>query len=331
MTSEYLLHNNLKVWNCGSNGLVGSALTRALNKEEWVEIKTPSREKLDLRCQSDVLSFVSKTKPDIIFLSAAMVGGIIANKDNPAMMITNNLQIQTNIIHAAWKYNVKKLVFLGSSCIYPKIVEQPIPEEAFLSGKLEPTNQSYSIAKIAGIEMCRAFYMQYGCNFISVMPANLYGINDNFNLENAHVLPALIRKFHEAKISGDSEVILWGTGTALREFLYVDDLAKALIFVAKNYNQAAMPINIGAGKEISIKELAKMMAEIIGYKGKIRFDLSKPDGTPCKLLDISRIDGLGWSAETTLREGITKTYNWFKSKAQDPAFFQEHRTKYDLW
>lgn len=328
MMSDFAGRKDLKIWNCGQGGLVGSALDRRLQTEECTLIQNPSRTALDLRCQTDVLSFVAREQPDLIFLSAATVGGIGANVSHPAAMITNNLQIQTNILHAAWKYNVGKLVFLGSSCIYPKMAEQPICEEALLSGPLEPTNKSYAVAKIAGIEMCQAFQEQYDCNFVSVMPSNLYGEGDHFDLENAHVLPTLIRKFHDAKIKGVDVVDLWGTGTPLREFLHVDDLADALVFVAKKYDNAGL-LNIGSGDEITIKDLSRLIARIVGYQGIIRFDADKPDGTPRKLVDSSRLNQLGWTPKISLKEGIASTYAWFKQ--QDPASFQEHRTKYDLW
>ena len=279
-------------------------------KEGYKNIITRTREQLDLLDEREVSDFFKKEKPDYVFLTAAKVGGIMANKDYPADFIYQNLQIQNNIIHNAYLNKVKKLLFLGSSCIYPKHCSQPIKEEYLLDGKLEPTNEPYAVAKIAGIKMCQSYNRQYGTDYISVMPTNLYGPNDNFDLETSHVLPALIRKFHEAKINNKPKVEVWGTGKAKREFLYVDDLADACIFLIKKYS-GDEPINIGTGEDLSIKELTETVKDVVEYKGKIDWDTSKPDGTPRKLLDVSRLHDMGWKHETDLREGIKETYEWY--------------------
>ena len=302
-----------KIYVAGHTGLVGSAILRELKRNGYSNIVTKTHEELDLRKQSDVNNFYSEEKPDYVFLSAAKVGGIIANHTYPANFIYDNLLIQTNIIHAAYENDVKKLLFLGSSCIYPKESLQPIKEEYLLSGKLEETNKSYAIAKIAGIIMCQSYNKQYGTKFISLMPTNLYGPMDNFDLETSHVLPALLRKFHEAKVRNESAVQIWGTGSPRREFLYVDDLADASVFLMNNYSDSHI-INIGVGKDISIIELAHLIKEITGFKGTIIKDTNKPDGTPRKLLDVSKLMNLGWSPKTTLRDGLTKTYEWYKKQ-----------------
>lgn len=300
-----------KVYIAGHRGLVGSAIYRRLKEEGYFNLITRTSNEVDLRNQLDVASFFSEEKPEYVFLAAAKVGGILANNTYPAEFIYDNLLIQSNIIHQSYVCGVKKLLFLGSSCIYPKFAPQPMQEEHLLTGELEPTNEPYAIAKIAGIKMCQSYNRQYKTNFISVMPTNLYGPGDNFDLENSHVLPALIRKFHEAKINSSEQVELWGTGTPKREFLYVDDLADACLFLMKYYEGSEI-INIGTGKDLTIKELAAIISEVVGYKGKETWDLTKPDGTPRKLLDVNKLKSLGWSAKTSLKEGIEKTYSWFR-------------------
>ena len=304
------MNKNSKIYIAGHNGLVGSAIRRLLVKKGYGNIITRSRKQLDLTDQKSVFNFFKRNKPEYVFLAAAKVGGIKANDDLPADFIYQNLQIQNNIIHNAYLNKIKKLLFLGSSCIYPRECPQPIKEEYLLTGPLEKTNRAYSIAKIAGIEMCQSYNKQYGVKFISVMPTNLYGINDNFDLNNSHVLPALIRKFHEAKTNNLPAVEIWGTGSPRREFLHVDDLADACYYLMRNYSGNDF-LNIGVGKDISIKELAVMIKDIVGFKGELQFDTSKPDGTPQKLLDVSRLNAAGWQAKTGLREGISKTYRWF--------------------
>jgi len=306
------MNRNSKIYIAGHRGLVGSALTRKLEQEGYDNLILKTRKELDLLDESAVKNFFKSEKPDYVFLAAAKVGGILANDTYPADFIRENLAIQNNVIHSAYLANVKKLLFLGSSCIYPKNCPQPIKEEYLLSGELEPTNKAYAIAKIAGITECQSYNKQYGTNFISVMPANLYGPNDNFDPETSHVLPALIRKFHEAKIGNKKEVELWGGGVAKREFLYVDDLADACVFLMKNYDESEI-INIGAGKDISIKELAEIIKETVGFEGKIKWDKSKPDGTPKKLLDASKLNALGWKHKTSLRQGIEKIYKYYKT------------------
>jgi GDP-L-fucose synthase len=298
-----------KVYVAGHTGLVGSALVRKLQAEGYTNLLLKDRSELDLMDSRAVSDFFQTEKPEYVFLAAAKVGGIGANNDFGADFIYENLVIQNNIIKNSYDNNVKKLLFLGSSCIYPKLAPQPIKEDYFLDGKLEETNKPYAVAKIAGITMCQAFNKQYGTNYISVMPTNLYGPRDNFDLKSAHVLPALIRKFHEAKVNNSSEVIIWGTGTPKREFLYVDDLADACLFLMNNYDDSEI-INIGVGEDISIKDLANLIANIIGYKGGLSYDSSKPDGTPRKLLDVSKLNNLGWVAKTDLRTGIEEAYRW---------------------
>ncbi|TDP81567.1 GDP-L-fucose synthase [Halanaerobium saccharolyticum] len=300
-----------KIYIAGHSGLVGSAVLKKLNKNEYNNLIYKRSSELDLRIQKDVDEFFEVEKPDHVFLLAAKVGGINANQKYPAEFIYDNLMIQNNVINAAYKYNVEKLLFLGSSCIYPRNCKQPMKEEYLLTGKLEKTNEAYSIAKIAGLKMCGFYNKQYNTNFISAMPTNLYGPNDNFDLKTSHVLPALIRKFHEAKLNKDKEVVIWGTGKAKREFLHVDDLADALLFLMNNYNGEEF-VNVGVGKDISILELAELIKDIVGYDGEIVNDLSKPDGTPRKLLDVTRLNDLGWEAQILLEEGIKDTYEWFK-------------------
>ncbi len=296
-----------KIYVAGHNGMVGSAIYRKLKEEGYENIVVRSSKELDLRNQPEVQSFFQKERPDFVFLSAAKVGGILANNQFRAEFLYDNLAIQNNVIHQAYKNEVQKLLFLGSSCIYPKLAAQPIKEEYLLTGLLEPTNEPYAIAKIAGIKMCEAYRDQYGCNFISVMPTNLYGTNDNYDLQKAHVLPSLLRKFHEAKINKMPRVEVWGSGSPRREFLHVDDLADACLFLMKEYNSKEF-VNIGTGQDISIKELAELIKDIIKFEGKIHWDQSKPDGTPRKLLDVSKVHGIGWQHKTPLKEGILKTY-----------------------
>ena len=297
-----------KIFVAGHNGMVGSAIVRRLTELGYTNIITLNRNKLNLLDQSEVDNFFRKVGPEYVFLAAAKVGGINANQTQKADFIYENLMIQTNVIKSSYSYDVKKLIFLGSSCIYPKMSPQPIKEEYLLTGSLESTNDAYAIAKITGIKMCQSYNEQYGTNFISAMPTNLYGPNDNYDLNNSHVLPAMIRKFHDAKIEGKESVELWGTGTPMREFLYVDDLADACIHLMLNYNESEI-VNIGTGQDVSIKELALTISDIIGYKGNINFNSDMPDGTPRKLLDVSKLSGLGWEYKTTLLEGIKKTYN----------------------
>lgn len=298
-----------KVWVAGHKGMVGSSVVRRLQSENC-EVLTATRSELDLTRQRDVEDWVADHQPDAIFLAAARVGGILANDTCPAEFIYNNLAIETNVIHAAWVNGVKKLQFLGSSCIYPRLAPQPIVEDALLSGPLEPTNEWYAVAKIAGIKMCQAYRLQYGCDFISAQPTNLYGYGDNFNLQASHVIPALVSKAHTAKTSGADEMVVWGTGEPLREFLFIDDLADALVFLMKHYSED-IHINVGSGHEFSIRESAELVAKVVGFEGKLVFDPSRPDGIPRKLLDTSRINAMGWQAQTGLREGLESTYSWF--------------------
>jgi len=295
---------------------VGSAIVRKLQANGFDNLLVRGRKDLDLTSQQDVTDFFSQEKPDYIFLSAAKVGGIHANDIYPAEFIRDNLLIQTNIIDAAYRNKAQKLLFLGSSCIYPKFAKQPMKEEYLLTGALEETNEWYAIAKIAGIKMCQAYRRQYGFNAISLMPTNLYGFGDNFNLETSHVLPALIRKFHEAKINKHASVLVWGTGKAKREFLHVDDLADAALFLAQNYDEEGI-VNVGVGKDISIGEVAALVQDIVGYTGKIEYDTSKPDGTPLKLLDTTRLNALGWQPKIALRDGLKSTYEWYLEHQSD--------------
>lgn len=302
-----------KIYIAGHRGMVGSAIHRNLLAKGFNQIITRSSKELDLRVQADVSAFFEAEKPDYVFLAAAKVGGIHANNTYRADFIYDNLIMEANIIHAAWKYGVKKLMFLGSSCIYPKMAPQPLKEEYLLTGLLEPTNEPYAIAKIAGIKLCESYRHQYGCNFISVMPTNLYGIGDNYDLNNSHVLPALIRKMHEAKVNQSAEVVVWGSGTPLREFLYADDLAEACTFLMEQYNGEQL-VNIGTGTDLSIGDLARLIKDIVGFEGTIVFDSSKPDGTPRKLMDVSKLHGLGWKHKTELPEGIRLAYQDFLNK-----------------
>ncbi len=290
--------------------MVGSAIKRELEKQGYSNIVTRTRGELDLLDQKAVTDFFAAEKPEFVFLAAAKVGGIEANRSKIADFTYENLQIQNHIIHNSYLVGVKRLVFLGSSCIYPRLAPQPIKEEYLLTGALEPTNYGYAIAKIAGVKMCEAYRDQYGCDFVPIMPTNLYGINDNFDLQNSHVLPALIRKFHEAKIAGQALVEIWGTGTPKREFLYVDDLAEASIFVMQNKNVTGLT-NIGTGEDVTIRELAELVKKITGFTGDLTFNTSKPDGTPRKCMDVSKINALGWKAKTSLEDGISTVYSWF--------------------
>jgi GDP-L-fucose synthase len=304
------VEKNSKVFVAGHRGLVGSAILRKLQEEGYTNLVYRTSKDLDLRDHFSVNEFFKKEQIEYVFLAAAKVGGIVANNEYPADFIRDNLLIQTNVIDSAYKFGVKKLLFLGSTCIYPKLAPQPIKEEYLLTGELEPTNEPYAIAKIAGIKMCQSYNKQYGTNFISAMPTNLYGPNDNFDLHTSHVLPAMIRKFHEAKEANNESVTVWGTGTPKREFLHVDDLASACLFLMESYNSNEI-INIGVGDDITIKELAETVREIVGFNGKIAFDTTKPDGTPRKLVDVTKLNNLGWSAKISLKEGLAKTYNWY--------------------
>lgn len=308
------MNTNDKIYVAGHRGMVGSAIVRKLEEQGFKNIVARTSAELDLRSQQAVEDFFAKEKPAYVFLAAARVGGIMANNSFRADFLYDNLMIQNNVIHAAYKNKVNKLMFLGSSCIYPKLAPQPLKEEYLLTGPLEHTNEPYAIAKIAGIKLCDAFRAQYGCNFVSVMPTNLYGPNDNYDLKKSHVLPALIRKFHEAKIHGHSSVTIWGTGTPRREFLHVNDLADACYFLMQHYNEPGL-INVGIGEDITIKNLALLIKEIVGYNGAIEHDSSKPDGTPRKLMDISRLQALGWKAKIHLREGIEEVYKDFAKQS----------------
>lgn len=299
-----------KIYVAGHRGLVGSAIVRKLQENGYNNITSKTHSELDLTDSYQVEEFFKNERPEYVFLAAAKVGGILANNTYPADFIFENLKIQNNVIGMAHKYNVKKLMFLGSSCIYPKMCSQPIKEEYLLSGYLEPTNEAYALAKISGLKMCEFFNKQYGTNFISVMPTNLYGPYDNYHPENSHVMPALIRRFHEAKINNSKEVVVWGSGTPLREFLYSEDMADACIYLMDTYEGNDF-FNIGTGKEITIKGLAEMVKEVVDYKGTLTFDSSKPDGTPRKLLDVTRLSEAGWKYKTELREGIEKAYKWY--------------------
>lgn len=308
-----------KIYVAGHRGLVGSAILRELTKQGFNNVVLRTHSELDLLNQEAVKNFFETEKPDYVFLAAAKVGGILANSTEPAQFIYENLQIQNNIIHQSYLNNVKKLLFLGSSCIYPKMCPQPMKEEHLLSGYLEPTNEPYALAKISGIKMCQSYNRQYNTNFIAVMPTNLYGPGDNFDLKSSHVMPALIRKFHEAKERGDKEVVAWGTGSPMREFLYVDDMARGCLFLMQNFDPTSEQnekgdifMNLGTGIEISIRELTEMIKNVVGFEGKIVWDTTKPDGTPRKLLDMSKMHNLGWNHEVDLEEGVKMSYDWFK-------------------
>ena len=307
------MEKSSKIYIAGHRGMVGSSILRALKSKGYSNFVLKTSAELDLRNQLAVADFFALEKPDYVFLAAAKVGGIVANNTYRADFIYENMMIQSNVIHQAYLNGVKKLLFLGSSCIYPKLAPQPLKEEYLLTGLLEPTNEPYAIAKIAGIKMCDAYREQYGCNFISVMPTNLYGPNDNYDLNNSHVLPALLRKFITAKNNGDTAVIIWGTGSPLREFLHADDLADACLFLMQTHNESGL-VNIGVGEDISILDLAKMVKQIVGFEGEIITDTSKPDGTPRKLMDVSKLTNLGWKASISLEEGIKKVYEEIKDR-----------------
>lgn len=296
-----------KIYVAGHRGMVGSAILRKLESEGFINLLVKTSSELDLRSQSDVSNFFANEKPEYVFLAAAKVGGIVANNTYRADFLYENLTIQNNVIHNSYLNGVKKLMFLGSSCIYPKVASQPLKEEYLLTGLLEPTNEPYAIAKIAGIKMCEAYRDQYGCNFISVMPTNLYGYNDNYHPENSHVLPALIRRLHEAKMNGVEQVSIWGSGTPRREFLFADDLADACYFLMQNYHDKEL-INIGTGADLTIRELALLVKDVVDFTGNLVFDISKPDGTPRKLMDVSKLHGLGWNHKISLKEGIALAY-----------------------
>jgi GDP-L-fucose synthase len=310
------MSNPERIFVAGHKGLVGSAIVRRLRDERGCELVLRSRTELDLRNSRAVQQFFAAERPSQVYLSAAKVGGIQANNSYPADFIRDNLQIQTNVIDAAWRHGTRKLLFLGSSCIYPRLAKQPIDEEQLLTGPLEPTNEPYAIAKIAGLKMCEAYRRQYGFDAISAMPTNLYGPNDNFSETQSHVLPALIRRFHEAKASRVPTVVVWGSGSPRREFLHVDDLADAVVFLMRRYSDLH-PINIGWGTDVSIRELAEIVREVVGFTGEIKFDPSKPDGTPRKLLDVRRLSSLGWSAKIGLAQGIRSTYEWYLANMEN--------------
>jgi GDP-L-fucose synthase len=304
---------NSRIYVAGHRGLVGSAIIRVLKKKGFENLITCTHSELELMDSAAVRKFFEETKPEYVFMAAAKVGGIHANSTYPAEFIRENLLVQTNVIHEAWSHKVEKLMFLGSSCIYPKLCPQPIKEEYLLTGELESTNDAYALAKIAGIKTCQSYNKQYGTRFISVMPTNLYGINDNFHPENSHVLPALIRKFHEAKLSNAESVSIWGDGTARREFLHTDDLAEAVLFLMDNYDDSAI-VNVGCGEDQTIRELAETIQKVVGYSGRLEFDTSYPNGTPQKILDISKINSLGWKPRIPLKEGLMPVYQWYAAQ-----------------
>jgi GDP-L-fucose synthase len=311
-----MLSHNTQIYVAGHRGLVGSAIVRALKAQRYTRLLLRTHRELDLTDQAAVVEFFQRERPQAVVMAAARVGGIQANNVRPAEFIRDNLLIQDNVIDAAYRAGVAKFVFLGSSCIYPKLAPQPIKEDSLLTGPLEPTNEWYAIAKIAGVKMCQAYRRQYGFNAISLMPTNLYGPGDNFDLQNSHVLPALIRRFHEAKLRGDASLTVWGTGTPRREFLHVDDLADAVIYLLKTYDDEAI-VNIGWGEDVTIRELAEAIGSVAGFRGHLEFDSSKPDGTPRKLLDTSRLTALGWVPKIKLKAGIEDTYAWFKDHAAE--------------
>lgn len=309
------MHSRDKVFVAGHRGLVGSAVVRRLQTEGLDNLLLRTRAQLDLTDQAAVDAFFAAERPDHVFLCAAKVGGIHANSTYPAEFIRDNLAIQTNVIHSAWKHGTRKLLFLGSSCIYPKLASQPLREDALLTGPLEPTNEAYAVAKIAGLKMCQAYRAEYGFDAIVAMPTNLYGPGDNYHAQDSHVVPGLIRRLHEAKLAGAPEVVIWGTGTPRREFLHADDLADALVFLMRNYSAAEM-VNVGSGEEVSIAELAALVADVVGYRGSLRFDASKPDGTPRKLLDSSRLAAMGWKPRIGLEQGLRETLEQFAGRAR---------------
>lgn len=309
-----MMEKHSKIYVAGHLGMVGSALVRALRAQGYENLLLRTRQELNLCRQSDVENFFLQEKPEYVFLCAAKVGGILGNATQPADFLYDNMTMEMNVLHSAWKSGVKKLLFLGSSCIYPRLAPQPIAEDALLTGALEPTNEAYALAKISGLKYCEYLNKQYKTNFISVMPTNLYGKNDNYHPEHSHVLPALIRRFHQAKVNGESQVTCWGTGTPLREFLYVDDLADACIFLMNTYN-GSQPVNVGTGKEITVRALAHLVAKTVGYTGAVQWDESKPDGTPRKLLNVSKLKNLGWQYKTELEQGIALAYEDFLTNA----------------
>ena len=319
-----IVNLNDKIYIAGHRGLVGSAIVRQLKERGFVNLVMRTHKELDLINQAQVKGFFKQEKPDYVILAAAKVGGINANNTYPADFIYKNIMIEANVINSAFESKVKRLLFLGSTCIYPKAVEQPMREDALLTGILEPTNEPYALAKIAGIKLCESYNRQHGTDFRSVMPTNLYGINDNFHPENSHVIPALMRRFHEAKVNNDSEVVVWGTGNAMREFLYVDDMASASLFVLeldeKTYQANTQPmlshINLGTGKDVTIREMAETMKEVVGFEGKLTFDITKPDGTLRKLIDVSRLSNMGWTYNVDLKAGLEKTYEWYLSQSR---------------
>ena len=307
-----MISKSEKIFVAGHRGMVGSALVRRLEAEGFKNLLTRDRSKLDLASESAVAKFFTEERPTIVIVAAAKVGGIKANNDFPVEFLLDNLLIQNNVIRSAYERGVRKLLFLGSSCIYPKFAPQPIPETSLLDGPLEPTNEAYAIAKIAGIKLCQAYNREYGANFISAMPTNLYGPNDNFDLETSHVLPALLRKAHEAKTRKDKKLIVWGTGKPRREFLHVDDLASACLLLLEKYDSPEI-INVGCGEDVSIRELAELICDVVGFNGELAWDTSKPDGTPRKLLDVTKLRELGWKPAITLRNGVASTYEWFRA------------------
>jgi GDP-L-fucose synthase len=307
-----MMEKNAKVYIAGHRGMVGSAIERELRKQGYTNFVNRTSKELDLTRQDQVEAFFATEKPEYVFLAAAKVGGIHANNTYPADFAYQNLMMECNVIHSSYLNGVKKLLFLGSSCIYPRMAPQPIPEDALLTGALEPTNEAYALAKISGLRMCAYYRKQYGCDFISAMPTNLYGYGDNFDLQNSHVLPALIRKAHDAKVKGLPFMEVWGSGTPLREFLYVDDLAEGLVFLMNNYSEE-LHVNIGSGTEVTIRELAQTVVDVVGFQGELRFDPTKPDGTPRKVMDVSRINAMGWKSQTGLRDGIAQVYQWFQA------------------
>jgi GDP-L-fucose synthase len=309
------MNSNSRILVCGASGLVGSAIIRALSRAGFQEISKPSRGELDLTDRFAVQRYFEQLHPEYVFMAAGVVGGILANSNYPADFIRDNLAMELNVIDCAWRVGAKKLLNLGSSCIYPRETPQPIREDFLLSGPLEPTNAAYAVAKIAGVTLCQSYARQFGSNFISAMPTNLYGPGDNFDLEWCHVLPALLRKFHEAKIRNSPSVVVWGSGRPRREFLFVDDLADACLFLMKHYNDPS-PINVGLGEDIEIAELALLIGEVVGFQGALQFDPAKPDGMPRKLLDVSKINALGWKARTPLQEGLSRTYSWYVRQEQ---------------
>ncbi len=313
---EYCIKKTDKIFVAGHRGLVGSAIVRNLESKGYTNIVTRTHKELDLKDQAGVNRLFDEEKPDVVVLAAAKVGGINANNTTPAEFAYENMQIQCNVIHASHTHNVKKLLFLGSTCIYPRMAPQPIPEDALLTGPLETTNEAYAIAKISGLEMCKFYKRQYGDDYISCMPTNLYGPHDNYDLSGSHVMPAMIRKFHEAKVNSAPHVELWGTGTPLREFLYVDDMADACVFLLENYS-GEQHVNIGTGVEVTIKELAETVKRIVGYEGEIVWNKDMPDGTPRKLTDVTKLHGLGWKHKVDLEEGVKLSYDWFKENYKD--------------